>query len=200
MLYVRFWGDRGSIPCPGPATVRFGGNTSCLEIRADDRLVIVDLGTGIKPLGDRLMGTDFKKGPIDADIFITHTHWDHIMGFPMFTPIFVPGTKLRIRGPVSYEDDTLESVIGAQLSYKYWPVRQSELAAHIEYGQLKETELDLGGDCLQRQIAFRHLELLVFTNQTAIGSRERVFKCRSRQAVQEHGTQQHTDGVAELIH
>jgi ribonuclease BN (tRNA processing enzyme) len=90
------------------------------------------------------MGTDFKKGPIDADIFITHTHWDHIMGFPMFTPIFIPGTKLRIRGPVSYEDDSLESIIGAQLSYRYWPVRQSELAAHIEYDQLKETELDLG--------------------------------------------------------
>jgi phosphoribosyl 1,2-cyclic phosphodiesterase len=145
MLSVRFWGDRGSIPCPGPATVRYGGNTACLEIRADERLVIVDLGTGVKPLGDWLMGNDFKRGPIDADIFITHTHWDHIMGFPMFTPIFIPGTQLRIRGPVSYEDDSLESIIGAQLSYRYWPVRQSELAAHIEYAQLKETTLDLGG-------------------------------------------------------
>ncbi len=145
MLSVRFWGDRGSIPCPGPSTVKYGGNTSCLEIRADDRLVIIDLGTGIKPLGDWLMANDFKRGPIDADIFITHTHWDHIMGFPMFTPIFIPSTKLRIRGPVSYEDDSLESIIGAQLSYRYWPVRQSELAAQIEYDQLKETELDLGG-------------------------------------------------------
>ncbi|QQO09452.1 MBL fold metallo-hydrolase [Breznakiella homolactica] len=146
MLSVRFWGDRGSIPCPGPNTVVFGGNTSCLEIRADEKLVIVDLGTGIKPFGDWLMANDFKKnGPIDTDIFITHTHWDHIMGFPMFTPIFVPGTKLRIRGPVSYEDDSLESIIGAQLSYRYWPVRQSELSAQIEYDQIKETELDLGG-------------------------------------------------------
>ena len=156
MLSVRFWGDRGSIPCPGPATVRFGGNTSCLEIRADDRLVIVDLGTGLKPLGDHLMATDFKKGPIDADIFITHTHWDHIMGFPMFTPIFIPGTKLRIRGPVSYEDDTLESIIGAQLSYRYWPVRQSELSAGIEYDQLKETELDLGGGLVVRTKYLNH--------------------------------------------
>jgi phosphoribosyl 1,2-cyclic phosphodiesterase len=144
MLSVRFWGDRGSIPCPGPATVKYGGNTACLEIRADERLVIVDLGTGIKPLGDWLMANDFKKGPIDTDIFITHTHWDHIMGFPMFTPIFIPSSKLRIRGPVSYEDDTLESIIGAQLSYRYWPVRQSELSAHIEYDQIKETSLDLG--------------------------------------------------------
>jgi phosphoribosyl 1,2-cyclic phosphodiesterase len=144
MLSVRFWGDRGSIPCPGPATVKYGGNTSCLEIRADKRLVIIDFGTGVKPLGDWLMANDFKKGPIDADIFITHTHWDHIMGFPMFTPIFVPTTKLRIRGPVSYEDDTLESIIGAQLSYRYWPVRASELSARIVYDQIKETSLDLG--------------------------------------------------------
>jgi phosphoribosyl 1,2-cyclic phosphodiesterase len=144
MLSVRFWGDRGSIPCPGPATVKYGGNTACLEIRADERLVIIDFGTGIKPFGDWLMANDFKKGPINTDIFITHTHWDHIMGFPMFTPLFIPTTKLRIRGPVSYEDDTLESIIGAQLSYRYWPVRQSELSAQIEYDQIKETSLDLG--------------------------------------------------------
>uniref|UniRef100_A0A7C3E6A8 MBL fold metallo-hydrolase n=1 Tax=Gracilinema caldarium TaxID=215591 RepID=A0A7C3E6A8_9SPIR len=156
MLSVRIWGDRGSIPCPGPATVKFGGNTSCLEIRADDRLVIVDLGTGVKPLGDWLMGNDFKKGPIDADVFITHTHWDHIMGFPMFTPIFIPGTKLRIRGPVSYEDETLESIIGAQLSYRYWPVRQSELAADITYDQLKETQLDLGDGLTVRTKYLNH--------------------------------------------
>jgi phosphoribosyl 1,2-cyclic phosphodiesterase len=145
MFSVRFWGDRGSIPCPGPATVKYGGNTACLELRADGRLVIVDFGTGIKPFGDWLMANDFKKGPIDTDIFITHTHWDHIMGFPMFTPLFVPTSRLRIRGPVSYEDETLEQIIGAQLSYRYWPVRQSELSAGIEYAQIKETSLDLGG-------------------------------------------------------
>jgi len=156
MFSVRFWGDRGSIPCPGPATVKFGGNTSCLEIRADERLVIVDLGTGIKPLGDYLMANDFKKGPIDTDIFITHTHWDHIMGFPMFTPIFIPTSKLRIRGPVSYEDDTLESIIGAQLSYRYWPVRQSELSADIQYDQLKETQLDLGDGLTVRTKYLNH--------------------------------------------
>jgi phosphoribosyl 1,2-cyclic phosphodiesterase len=145
MLSVRFWGVRGSIPCPGPATVVYGGNTACLEIRAGERLVIVDLGTGIKPLGDWLMSEEAGKGPINADIFISHTHWDHIMGFPMFTPVFVPSTMLRIRGPVSFEDDTLESIIGDQLSYRYWPVRQSELAAKIEYDQIRETVMDLGG-------------------------------------------------------
>ena len=145
MFFIRFWGVRGSIPCPGPSTVKFGGNTACVEIRAGDRLVIVDLGTGVKPLADYLLTKDLKNGPMDIDIFISHTHWDHIMGFPMFAPIFVPGTKMRIRGPVTYDDDSLASIIGDQLSYRYWPVRQSELAAKIEYQELKETTMDMGG-------------------------------------------------------
>ncbi|WP_010263736.1 MBL fold metallo-hydrolase [Treponema primitia] len=144
MLSVRVWGSRGSIPCPGASTVEFGGNTACLEIRADEKLSIVDLGTGIRVLGEWLLDNDCKKGPIDTDIFVTHTHWDHIMGFPLFAPLFMPTTKLRIRGPVSYEDDTMESIIGTQLSYRYWPVRLSDLAAHLEYDQIKETTLDLG--------------------------------------------------------
>jgi phosphoribosyl 1,2-cyclic phosphodiesterase len=144
MLSVRFWGVRGSIPCPGIDTVIFGGNTSCIEIRADERLIIIDLGTGIRPLGDWLMTHDFKKGPIDADIFITHTHWDHIMGFPVFPPVFIPTSRLRIRGPVSYEDETLKSILSQQLSYRYWPVRLHELAAQIEYSNFQETAQDLG--------------------------------------------------------
>ena len=145
MFFVRFWGVRGSIPCPGRNTAEFGGNTACVEIRADERIIISDLGTGIKPLGDYLVTNDLKKAPLDLDVFISHTHWDHIMGFPMFTPLFIPGTKMRIKGPVSFNDDTLESIIGDQLSYRYWPVRQSELAAQIDYQELKETTIDMGG-------------------------------------------------------
>lgn len=156
MLSLTIWGDRGSMPTPGPDTVIFGGNTSCLEIRAGSRLVIVDAGSGIRQLGDKLMREDLKKGPIDTDIFITHTHWDHIMGFPMFTPIYVPGTKLRIHGPITYEDDTLEQVLGSQLSYRYWPVRQEELAAKIEYEQIKETTIDLGGGLTVRTKYLNH--------------------------------------------
>ena len=142
MLSVRFWGVRGSIPCPGPDTYVFGGNTACLEIRADKRVVIIDSGTGIRPLGDQLVSGGTL--PVEADIFFTHTHWDHIMGFPMFTPLYIPKTKLRIWGPVSSDGDTLEAIIGTQLSHKFWPVRLSELSASIEYGQIKETTLDLG--------------------------------------------------------
>ncbi len=144
MLSLRVWGDRGSMPTPGPDTVLFGGNTSCLEIRCDDHLIIVDAGSGIRKLGDKLMREDLPKGPISADILITHTHWDHVLGFPMFTPIFVPGTRLRIHGPISYEDDSLEKVFGSLLSYRYWPVRQEELGAKIEYRQIKETTFELG--------------------------------------------------------
>ena len=155
---MRFWGVRGSLPCPGPDTVIYGGNTSCLEIRADDRLVIIDLGTGVRPLGDWLIKNDLKKrGKIEADIFLTHTHWDHIMGFPMFNPIYIPGTQLRITAPVSLENESLKSIIENQMSHKYWPVRAQELAASIEYKQIRETvfnpripnvkeaPLDLGG-------------------------------------------------------
>ncbi|HSV56129.1 MAG TPA: MBL fold metallo-hydrolase [Magnetospirillaceae bacterium] len=144
MFSLKIWGARGSMPTPGPDTVEFGGNTACLEVRCGRRLIIIDAGSGIRQLGDSLMRTDFPRGPIRADIFITHTHWDHIMGFPMFTPIYVPGTELCIRGPITYEDDPLEKVIGSQLSYRYWPVRQEELAAKIAYEQIKEATFDLG--------------------------------------------------------
>ncbi len=145
-IKVRFWGVRGSIPCPGPDTVRYGGNTSCLELRFGDRerLVIVDAGSGIRDLGNSMLKTDLPKGPIQTEIFFTHTHWDHIMGFPFFTPIYIPKTKLTIYGPVTYEEDTLDKIIGEQLRYRYFPVRQSELAAQFKYKALKESTLDIG--------------------------------------------------------
>ena len=145
MFSVRFWGVRGSIPCPGRSTLRFGGNTSCLEIRAGERLIIVDMGTGVKLLGDHLMANDYKNGPLDIDIFISHTHWDHIMGLPMFTPIFVPRTKIRIWSSAAYDGESLKTIIGEQLSYKYWPVRLGEFVAQVEFREIRETSLDLGG-------------------------------------------------------
>lgn len=146
-IKMKFWGVRGSVPCPGPDTVRYGGNTACLEIRfpeLDDRLLIIDAGSGLRELGNRMMAHDFPKGPINASLFLTHTHWDHIMGFPFFVPIYVPGTKLTIYGPVSYEQDTLRGIVGGQLTYRYFPVREAELAAAIDYVELKEGTLDLG--------------------------------------------------------
>ena len=145
-IRVRFWGVRGSVPCPGPKTVKYGGNTSCLELRfgEEDRLVIIDAGTGIRELAGHIMKSDLPKGPIKTELFLTHTHWDHIMGFPFFIPIFVPNTELKVFGPVTYEEDTLDKIVGGMLTYRYWPVRLTELAAKIEYFNLKEGSQDLG--------------------------------------------------------
>lgn len=145
-MKIKFWGVRGSIPCPGPNTVKYGGNTLCLELRFEDsnKIVIVDAGTGLRDLGDYMMSHDHPSGPMEADIFLTHTHWDHIQGFPFFTPIYVPQTTLRVYGPVTYEEKSLKEVVGGQWMYRYFPVRQDELSSKIEYIDLKECTFDLG--------------------------------------------------------
>jgi len=89
---VRFWGVRGSLSCPGPEYVKYGGNTSCLEVRCADRLLIFDGGTGMRPLGAHLSG----KNALDADIFFTHTHLDHIVGVPFFAPLYRKDSNLRL--------------------------------------------------------------------------------------------------------
>jgi len=147
-MKLRFWGVRGSIPCPGPQTVKYGGNSACLELRVGDsgRIIVIDAGTGIRELGNYLMKHDLPRGPLDIDLYLSHTHWDHIMGFPYFTPVYIPGTKLRVHGPVSFEDDPLEDVVGGQMKYRYFPVNVAELASTIEYIRLREDPgMDLGG-------------------------------------------------------
>jgi phosphoribosyl 1,2-cyclic phosphodiesterase len=145
-IRLRFWGVRGSVPCPGPNTVKYGGNTACLELRFGEQghLVVIDAGTGIRELAAQVMKTDLPKGPLKTQLFLTHTHWDHIMGFPFFIPIFIPTTELDIFGPVTYEDEKLDKIIGGMLKYRYWPVRLDDLAAKIRYHDLKEGSRDLG--------------------------------------------------------
>jgi phosphoribosyl 1,2-cyclic phosphodiesterase len=157
-MKIRFWGVRGSIPCPGPDTVEYGGNTPCIELRLEGsrRAVIIDAGSGIRDLGNRMMARDLSGGPIRADLFLTHTHWDHIMGFPFFTPVYVPGTRLNIYGPATYEAETIRDVMGGQMAYRYFPVRWTDLAAEIRYFDLKEGRLDLGEGLLVSSIYLNH--------------------------------------------
>jgi ribonuclease BN (tRNA processing enzyme) len=108
------------------------------------RRIIIDAGSGLRLLGDHLLAEQAAGTVFKTDIFLTHTHLDHIIGFPFFTPIFIPETCLRVYGPVTCETESLQAVIGGQLSYRYFPVRQQELAAHIDYINLAEGCFDLG--------------------------------------------------------
>ncbi len=145
-MKIKFWGVRGSIPSPGPEFVKYGGNTLCVEVCLEglDRLIIIDAGSGLRLLGNQLMSKQISEKPFRVDIFLTHTHLDHILGFPFFAPIFQHSTRLNIYGPVTCEEDSLEAVLGGQLSYRYFPIRQVELAANIDYINLKEGSFDLG--------------------------------------------------------
>jgi len=140
---IRFWGVRGSIPSPGPQTVRYGGNTTCIEVETDDgQTIILDAGTGIQPLAQSLL----KKMPLSCSILLTHTHWDHIQGLPFFIPIFVPLNNIRIYGafdPVLQRD--IRDVLSRQMEYCYFPVREAELKADIHYSSLSEGQaLEIG--------------------------------------------------------
>jgi phosphoribosyl 1,2-cyclic phosphodiesterase len=130
-MKVKFWGVRGSIASPGPKTVRYGGNTTCIEVRTDNNeLIILDAGTGIFPLSQSLLA----ELPVTANVFITHSHWDHIQGLPFFVPNFIPGNTLRLHGafdPVSGRG--VEQVMSVQLQYSYFPVREAEMKAQIDY-------------------------------------------------------------------
>lgn len=145
-MQLKFWGVRGSIPCPGPATARYGGNTSCLELvlAPIGRRIIIDAGSGLRELGNHLAAIQENGDGIRAEIFLTHTHWDHIMGFPFFTPIYQSGSHFTIYGPVTYEDEPLKEVLSGQWTYRYFPVRHEDVSSHIKYIHLKEGEYDLG--------------------------------------------------------
>ncbi len=130
-MKIKFWGVRGSIASPGPNTVRYGGNTTCIEIRTDNNeLIILDAGTGIFPLSQTLL----CEMPLTANVLITHSHWDHIQGLPFFAPNFISGNLLRLHGafdPVSGKG--VEQVMSVQLQHSYFPVLEEKMKARIEY-------------------------------------------------------------------
>lgn len=138
-LRVQFWGTRGSIPSPGRRTVRYGGNTPCVEIRTEDGwLVILDAGTGIRELGLSLQ--DRSDGaPLEGDIFLTHAHWDHIQGIPFFAPIFQRGNHFTIWGSKALEG-SVDRVVRDQMSPVVFPVTFEELDARIDFSSIAAGE------------------------------------------------------------
>jgi phosphoribosyl 1,2-cyclic phosphodiesterase len=139
-LTARCWGTRGSLPSPGPATVRYGGNTSCLEVRADGRVLIFDAGSGIRGLGERLAA---EQPTVDADLFLSHFHWDHIQGLPFFRPLYSPDTRLRVHG-APQGTSNVQSLIAGQMGPIYFPVPFDALSARLDFHDLDGTPVILG--------------------------------------------------------
>jgi phosphoribosyl 1,2-cyclic phosphodiesterase len=143
MMRIRFWGTRGSLATPGPTTLRYGGNTSCVEARAaDGTLIVLDCGTGAHRLGQALVAE--AKRLVRGHLLITHTHWDHIQGFPFFAPVFAEGSEWDLYAPGGLGEG-LEAVLSAQMQHPYFPVTLAQLAATIRYHNLVEGALTVGG-------------------------------------------------------
>src|SRR6266542_256660 len=139
---IRFWGTRGSLAKPGRITLRHGGNTSCIEVRGDDgTLIVLDCGTGAHGLGQALLST----GPrCDGHLMLTHTHWDHIQGFPFFAPLFVPGNTWDIYAPGA-RGQQLEQTLAGQMEYNYFPVTLAQLGATIRFHALADGRFAIAG-------------------------------------------------------
>jgi len=140
-MNVRFWGTRGSLAKPGPSTLRYGGNTSCVEVRtAGGTLIVLDCGTGAHALGHALVAAGHRG---DGHLMITHTHWDHIQGFPFFAPLFATGNTWDIYAPGGLGRE-LERTLAGQMEYNYFPVTLAQLGATIRYHDLAEGAFTIG--------------------------------------------------------
>lgn len=147
-VYVRFWGVRGSIPTPGPRTRRYGGNTSCLEVRSDTTLLVFDAGTGLRELGVSLMRQAAPPNGREIHLFLSHPHWDHIQGFPFFTPAYQESTTLCVYGPEG--DAKNYQLLSGQMNNAYFPVRFSDLKAKVVQKSFKDERVEIGDFVVRR--------------------------------------------------
>jgi phosphoribosyl 1,2-cyclic phosphodiesterase len=144
-MKITFWGTRGTHPVPGEATSRYGGNTPCVEVRtSDNTLLILDAGTGIRPLGRALFRESFAKGQGEAFLLLSHTHWDHLQGFPFFGPAFIKGNNFHIYAP---KQDTALLAIFRELTYSpYFPVPLDVMGASFGFHEVNAgDQLQCGG-------------------------------------------------------
>jgi phosphoribosyl 1,2-cyclic phosphodiesterase len=150
---VTFWGVRGSIPSPGPRTRVFGGNTSCVELRCGEQLLIFDLGSGARALGESLR---LRGAPTRADLFLSHYHYDHLQGLPFFSPMFDGRNSFVIRGPTRGQRD-VQAILAGQMVPPYFPVTAEEVfLAKVEYRPVAEGELVQLGEVQVRALELHH--------------------------------------------
>ncbi len=135
---LRLWGTRGSIPISGPSFARHGGNTTCLQVSCGEDVIIFDAGSGIRELGLTLMGGQARK----IHLFMTHTHWDHIQGFPFFVPAYVPGFDITIYGAKGFSKD-LKSIFEGQLDQAYFPVQMKDMRANLRFEYLPHEPIEI---------------------------------------------------------
>ena len=147
-LSVRFWGVRGSVASGGPAFAGVGGNTSCVEVRAGDELIILDAGTGLRALGETL------RSPVRATFLFSHLHWDHIQGFPFFGPAYVPGNELVLCGPGG--DADVQLALAHQMQAPVFPVTLAAMGAHLEFRALSPGSVLQVGPATVRVAALHH--------------------------------------------
>ncbi|MFQ5703955.1 MAG: MBL fold metallo-hydrolase [Gemmatimonadales bacterium] len=143
---IRFWGTRGSIPTPGPHTSRYGGNTPCISVEGENgnppNKVILDAGTGIRLLGSELLAK--AQGGVEADLLLSHTHWDHIQGLPFFGPFFGSSNRIRIWGPPQGEVG-LEKILRLQMDPVVFPVPLDRLAAQLSVEHVESQDVEIDG-------------------------------------------------------
>jgi len=158
-MHIKFWGVHGSIPRPGPATLKFGGNTPCVEVRCEDTLIILDAGTGIRELGEDLLrrpsAASGAKAPITGHIFISHLHWDHMQGFAFFEPAFVKGNRFDVYG-VGPIGGHLRATLDRQLAEPNFPLTLDDLLASFTFHDLLPAQSFQIGDVTVRVEELNH--------------------------------------------
>jgi phosphoribosyl 1,2-cyclic phosphodiesterase len=143
-MHVKFWGVRGSTPTPQPENMRYGGNTSCVEVRINGHIYVFDCGTGFRNLGKSL-SAEFRDKPMFAHIFLSHFHWDHIQGIPFFSPLY-DNAESRFNFHSSTRNRGLRRAVEEQMTDPYFPVDMNEMAAHRSFFDIEEGKLELD-DC-----------------------------------------------------
>src|SRR4051812_42583677 len=139
---VKLWGVRGSIPVPGSTTLQYGGNTTCVEVRDGNEILILDAGTGIRALGAALE-KEFGDNPINVTLLITHMHWDHIQGFPFFAPCYHAKNHVLVMG-YDGTNASLRETFAGQMAAPFFPVQMQSLPGRVEVSEIENAKFQIG--------------------------------------------------------